>query len=100
MRLIDADALKKVIEEIYFSDKWLNFRVNYGSNGVRDVILDLVTNTPAVIEERRHGEWIYRGRAVSGLYHNFCPICKHSVISNRINFCGNCGADMRGENND
>lgn len=45
--------------------------------------------------EKRHGEWIYRGRAVSGLYHNLCPICKQDVISNRTNYCGNCGADMR-----
>lgn len=66
MRPIDADALQKVIEEVYFSDKWLDFRVNYGSNGVRDVILDLVTNAPPIPKEKpsknkiRHGKTLYK----------------------------------------
>jgi len=49
-----------------------------------------------LLEERpRRGKWIYKGLSVSGLHRNLCPICKQDVISDRTNYCGNCGADMR-----
>ena len=106
MRLIDADALKKVIEEIYFSGKWLDFRINRGSNGVRDVILDLVTNAPAVdaivntIEVKPQGEWINHRNDYG---HNIadCSLCGkamqwHDEDEDGIpRFCWYCGAKMK-----
>lgn len=53
-------------------------------------------------EERPQGEWI-----IYNAYYKTCPFCKRTVgidfliqsyenPPERINFCPNCGADMRG----
>ena len=104
-RTIDADELKKAIETY---DKFaclpdtrlIPFRMlnepekDYEPYVHLRDIRNAIDNA-STVEERPHGKWIYRGRAVSGLYHNLCPICKQDVISDRTNYCGNCGADMR-----
>ena len=41
--------------------------------------------------ERPHGEWINHEEG-----YNICPLCKYKTAFS-YNFCPNCGADMRGE---
>ena len=53
-----------------------------------DTIITLIENAPSV-EERPQGEW---GK------HGECPFCSYIRQWEDDNFCGNCGADMRGDN--
>lgn len=92
MRLIDADALKEVI----FSK----------SDNVEDLwdtmgVLNAINNAPTVEVTKPKGEWHHSGE---------CSVChKRSLRTTPLgdiigidltDFCKNCGADMRGENND
>lgn len=44
-----------------------------------------------VVEERPHGEWIYKD-----MKGQFCSVCDAQSVW-KFNFCPNCGADMRKE---
>ena len=98
MRLIDADALKKEIDE------WLDSvgeatiaknRAYYGE------LMGCIKDTPTV--EKPRGEWInhldltedYCGESKQ------CSLCGYKDYNTRRflwhKFCPNCGADMRGE---
>ena len=88
MRLIDADALQR--EYMQFHD------------GKRIVLVDVA---PTIEPERKKGNWnVIQGDIV------VCSKCGMSAPEsmtgclmnrhlepNRTNFCPNCGADMRGE---
>ena len=52
----------------------------------------------------RKGEWIRKiGSLTEAIQKPYCSVCGHSAIGNHgfdciiTNFCPNCGADMRGE---
>jgi len=91
-RLIDADALFREMEKA----QWYN-------NADRDEIAEeLVLNAPT-IEKRKTGHWIPQdhnhthGNVSTLIY--FPPVCSecgHAGDFN-MNFCPNCGADMREE---
>ena len=101
MRIIDADSLmddikrdsKKAIDE---GDKVGSFWLGYAAG--------LVIKQPTIQPERKKGEWLpdnnnaYEMRFV-------CSCCKESEVVPTIgfikykplwDFCPNCGADMRG----
>ena len=54
------------------------------------------------LEARPQGEWIYKDfdeeTGIKNSY--FCSKCDCPQSQVYINFCGNCGADMRGNEND
>jgi len=85
MRIIDADALKESLFDLVAPSG-----IIYASD-----MESLIDNAPTI--ERPQGEWLepfeYRGKT----YHK----CTHCHISSELilidNFCPNCGADMRGE---
>ena len=57
-----------------------------------DALLDI---EPADVRENVRGEWINKGFMVAE-----CSNCKEQFHELEIaNFCPNCGADMRGDNN-
>lgn len=39
---VAAREILNIIKEISFSKEWIKFRVNYGSNGVRDYIINFI----------------------------------------------------------
>lgn len=80
MRLIDADALIEAYD-----------RAHEGEPGkARQLILDAPT-----IEERKSGKWIDNSDGIEGAW-NYCSVCGEQAID-LYDFCPNCGADMRGE---
>ena len=54
--------------------------------------------------ERKTGEWVNAYPDIESnpmLMYGICSVCGYEqAISNKLNFCPNCGADMRGEQND
>ena len=84
MRLIDADALMQNIPS--------------------EEIIAKMAVAHALTIERKRGEWIYvtveewlrTGRD----YGHHCSECDEINESGKSNFCPNCGADMRGGNNE
>lgn len=102
MRLIDADALKAVLEDVqgyvhieeffeYMNDMpMLNLQKTIDeaySNGYRDGTLDAE-------HERPQGKWMK-----TALYGQTCYECDncHLHYDYESNFCSNCGAQMKGE---
>lgn len=57
------------------------------------------------VQPVRHGHWIpkFNGKFSGGAYWYDCSECGHTVAGGILSgnkFCKNCGADMRGEQND
>ena len=100
-RLIDADALKKSIEELKRSP-WFNSVLNLswhaGIKEAVEVVERLCIDKAPTIEAEpvRHGKWRFVN-CVTGLRCQ-CSECLHWVDAGTDrNYCPNCGADMRGE---
>ena len=96
MRLIDADELECVYA-ILPQDTSEDYKEGYGDgmNYVLDIIDDLPTIGPV-----KHGRWKREvlgstsGYGTTVMYQ--CSECERMAISG-YNYCPNCGADMRGE---
>jgi ribosomal protein L32 len=82
IRLIDAITLKKKIVQ----------NVNIDSDAVCDV-LDIIDDAPT-ISERSQGEW---EKTIYGFY--TCSKCGNYGNPKFFNYCSNCGAYMRGDEN-
>lgn len=104
-RLIDADALKKAFEDIVciepmpyafvkqIIDNEPTAPLPDFKEGYKQAILDGKTNF-----QRQQGEW--KQNFGDGFKYGYeCSICKNHEWE-RGNFCSNCGADMRGDDND
>lgn len=113
MRMIDADALLDDVFERYCKEcdkregiKNGKYRIvyNVGDAPCRacsvDDMKDDLENAPT-IEERKKGKWIHDGRDFPhGVDWIHCSVCGKkgiNVPADLTNFCQNCGADMRGE---
>lgn len=101
-RYIDADALRKIkfhplpYQYVVPSDVDKESYVR-GWNDVIDGIIE--TMPTADVAEVKHGKWIWQGSIFEGCW--VCSECNHSFYQGygNENFCPNCGADMRGEDN-
>ena len=89
MRLIDADNFIERLSHIPM---------------VQEAIRKAMDKMPTIEPERKKGKWIHKG---CGCFE--CDQCGERVslnvyiaekASDRFKFCPNCGADMRGEQND
>ena len=84
-RLVDADALFEAMEK----SCWYN-------NADRDEIAEkLVMDAPTIEPQRKKGMWILI--TDNNEQHSVCDECGEWKYHQKQNFCGNCGADMRGE---
>ena len=91
-RLIDADALIAKCGDWYCEEGT--------EEGFIGVIKHLIDAQPTIEPERKTGRWI----KVNGKTAINCSACYHCSWSlsfedtvKRFKFCPNCGADMRGE---
>lgn len=101
MRLIDGDALKeKIMKSLKACEEWQNdcsallnttdyYRAKQGVQTFQMCIAFL--EKQPTIEERKRGKWIKDGNKW------MCDKCGELVYDDDHNFCPNCGAYMRGE---
>lgn len=105
-RLIDADALLKVVEDRYLSacaqakpnarknGRGIHYGIAIGMNFVRNVINELPT---IEAEPVRHGRWI-DGMPYTNSHWRVCSECHRSADhpAGGHEYCGRCGAKMDG----
>lgn len=88
MRLIDADALKKKVRNECLMPYWCY------------VLIDVAISDMPTIEERKKGKWEWSKLPITGAVEQKCSICGtpfYMAFRLGMNYCPNCGADMRGE---
>jgi hypothetical protein len=61
------------------------------------VALGRLDMLPSVQPERPKGKWVEKPHVYGVAY---CSLCDYELHTNDTNFRPNCGADMRGEQND
>ena len=70
---ISRAAVLSKINEVCFSEKWLQFRVNKGSNGQRDYIINYIVDLPSFeVWNGMHGQTI----APAGTFEKIYNECK------------------------
>ena len=96
-RMIDADNI--TYESIDSSDTVREeIKSGCGILAVRKEDIDVMPT----IEERKTGEWIRKISVVdcATFVGDECSQCGYFKSMGQANFCPNCGADMRGRNNE
>jgi len=64
-------------------------------NNIRAEDIAIIKRLPSVQSDRKRGKWIYNSPVTMK-----CDQCGYVIKDwrwNELNFCANCGADMRGE---
>ncbi len=94
MRLINADDLP--ISSIDMTD--VGYHVSKYGQGIPAVYLDDIKDAPTIEPERKDGKWIRHGIKEGHLIEKYtCSECGFYFGTKTSNFCPDCGADMRGE---
>ena len=91
VRLIDANALKKAIADAFYTLREIAY------------IADIIERQPTIEPEVRHGRWNlcedqHGVDNDNNNYAYFCSQCHYQDVHSKyakVNFCWNCGADMR-----
>lgn len=93
MRLIDADALRKSVLDLP------NCYNGFSDTFDKSCIIGLIDEQPtADVHPNVRGEWKVDGIEQGFAFdHYTCSICGYVSGIKSTNFCPNCGADMRGE---
>lgn len=93
-RYIDAENIGLTNFEI--------FTCNGDYKEALKLLLLKIENAPSAdVVERKHGKWKWVvDRDDENIYHLQCSICHGSGFDEHHNYCPNCGADMRGDEDD
>ncbi len=87
--VISRQAVLSKIKEVCFSEEWIQFRVDKGSNGQRDFLINYIKQLPSVTPQQKKGQWIDRN---AFLLRYRCSECGWDL--EKYNYCPNCGAKM------
>ena len=102
-RLIDANVpIEKIEKRLEFLRKEFGGCYNAATIGLDEAWVFLETTPTVTLDDiRPKGKWIdaYPKIEPSPMFaYGICSECGfEQSISNKLNFCPNCGADMRGE---
>lgn len=67
----------------------------FGREIPKDQVMEVIARMEDVeVEDRPKGEWVNKEGVYGAAY---CSKCDYELRINNTNFCPNCGADMRGE---
>ena len=92
-KFIDANKMQDFLVETNDIDDWIKYKYN------ADWISSFIENQPtAGVVEVKRGRWVSHHPDGSAI----CSVCGRKQkdvwdFDNWQNFCGHCGADMRGE---
>ena len=96
---ISRQAVLNKIKEVCFSKEFIKFRVDYGSNGQRDFILNFIEELPSVTPAPKTGHWTRelirneKGGCIGAKM--ICSECgKDNKHDEYMNYCPNCGCRM------
>lgn len=67
---------------------------------MQDVIYKLRDYPSADVVEVKHGNWSTVCDGLDMVDYHICSLCGYKTFEHYPNYCPNCGADMRGEQND
>ena len=87
MRLIDADALINRLDVVDYGMKL--------PKAVVGLMKALLEDAPTIDIDRPQGEWIIE-IDVNGNTYGRCSICGMRQYAGQLNYCPNCGAQMKG----
>lgn len=81
--LISRSALKKEVKNVYLGDEWAGYRIDNGTNGVRDLVFAIIDNAPTVTqfvssptETIKVGELFSNSDEISKAVKRTCKNCK------------------------
>jgi len=120
---ISRQAVLSKIKEVYFSEEWLQFRLDNGSNGQRNFLINYIEQLPPVTPKgvtitdfadkcrecgkQKKGKWIcvhhlenkitYYSWKCSECQHDFSSEEESKVDFDEYKYCPNCGAKMKGK---
>ena len=104
MRLIDADALYREYQSVVCHDISCAECKAVDKDTGECRVDYLISDAPTIDSDRPKGEWINKHEWANGFYERECSICgamkPQLMHTAKINYCPNCGADMRGEDNE
>ena len=93
-RLIDANTLKERLNDLEAQGGHKYYRQGM-NDALHDIMPNVIDDLPTVdAVEVVHGRWI-DAREYCGDF--MCSKCDALYGTNKFNYCPNCGADMRGE---
>lgn len=97
MRLIDADALKDMLQALAYDD-W-NQGANTSWAEAFSEVAEMVEEQPTIdaVQERK-GRWIDKSGGIENAW-NYCSVCGEQAID-LYDYCPNCGAHMEGAEDD
>lgn len=87
--LISRQAAIDALYELYH-----NRPLDYGRIRMRGDVLNTIENVPSA---ERRGRWENIEHAPNGLLYATCSVCGKRQTVEATNYCGNCGALLRGE---
>ena len=63
-------------------------------------VIEFLEKMPSAQPKRKKGKWIQHGAKEGFLIERYtCSVCSYYSGTKTSNFCPDCGADMKGENN-